>query len=199
MIVFNTFLESQKNILVDLAMQNISAISFNGTMTLEEKEAAIKKFKEEVQVLVCTDSGSEGSNLQFAHVIVNYDLPWNPMRVEQRIGRIHRIGQTHDVRIVNLAFNDTIEAYILNRLYEKIDLFKTAIGEMDLILSELKTSKSFETMLFESFVKAKDQEDVKKEVEVLAQQMQEAKEKKEQISVLDEKVFGERPGGDNHE
>ena len=198
-IVFTTFLESQKNLLIDLAMQNISAIGFNGTMNLQEKEAAINLFRNDVQVLVCTDSGSEGRNLQFAYIIVNYDLPWNPMRVEQRIGRVHRIGQEHDVHIINLAFNDTVEAYILNRLYEKIDLFKTAVGDMDTILAELKTTKSFETMLFESFITADTDKEAKQNVDKVAEQLKDAKNETEKIKSFDEKIFGELHIGDNHE
>src|SRR5256886_8030186 len=75
-------------------------------------------------VLIATRAGSEGRNLQFCNVLVNYDLPWNPMVVEQRIGRLHRIGQTREVHIVNLAAAGTIESYILQLLDQKIKLFE---------------------------------------------------------------------------
>ncbi|MBS3176942.1 DEAD/DEAH box helicase family protein [Candidatus Woesearchaeota archaeon] len=198
-IIFTTFLESQKNILVELALNNISAVSFNGIMNLEEKEDAIAQFKGDKQVFVCTDAGSEGRNLQFAHILINYDLPWNPMRVEQRIGRVHRIGQTDDVEIINLAFNHTIEAYILSRLYEKIDLFRTAVGEMDAVLSELKTGKSFEVSVFESVIESKDAQGLQKNLDNISKQLETAKKENEKVKEFDEKIFSTMHVGEKNE
>ena len=76
------------------------------------------------------EAGGEGINLQFCNHIINFDLPWNPMRLEQRIGRIHRLGQEKDVMIYNFAIRNTVEEHILKLLYEKIDLFEKVIGEL---------------------------------------------------------------------
>lgn len=76
-------------------------------------------FKDHAQVLIATEAGGEGINLQFCHHLINYDLPWNPMRLEQRIGRIHRFGQESDVHIYNIVTKQTIEEHILSMLYEK--------------------------------------------------------------------------------
>jgi SNF2 family DNA or RNA helicase len=90
----------------------------------------------QVDILVCTDSASEGLNLQECGALINYDLPWNPMRVEQRIGRIDRIGQRFDeVTIINYSYNDTVETDIYDRLDDRIGLFETVVGEMQPILS----------------------------------------------------------------
>jgi SNF2 family DNA or RNA helicase len=95
-------------------------------------------FQKHAQVLIATEAGGEGINLQFCHHIINFDLPWNPMRLEQRIGRIHRLGQEKDVMIYNFAIKDTVEEHILKLLYEKIHLFEKVIGELDDILTKLE-------------------------------------------------------------
>ena len=79
-------------------------------------EESLEQFRHHDQVLVSTEAGGEGRNLQFARIVVNYDLPWNPMRLEQRIGRVHRLGQAHEVRVVNLVSRGTLEAYVLEIL-----------------------------------------------------------------------------------
>ena len=92
-------------------------------------------FEQKAQVLIATESGSEGINLQFCHHVINYDLPWNPMKLEQRIGRVHRLGQENDVHIYNLAIQNTIEDHILDLLYVKIGVFEQVVGELDDILN----------------------------------------------------------------
>jgi len=94
-------------------------------------------FEHHAQVLIATEAGGEGINLQFCNHLINYDLPWNPMRLEQRIGRIHRYGQENDVHIYNIAIRGTIEEHIMTLLYEKINLFEQVIGHLDSILAEL--------------------------------------------------------------
>jgi SNF2 family DNA or RNA helicase len=180
-IVFTTFIHTQKMIDIELKLQGFKTVLFNGIMTPEEKEEAIKAFKGEKQILVCTDAGSEGRNLQFANILINYDLPWNPMRIEQRIGRVHRIGQKSDVYIHNIAVKDTIEAYILNRLYEKINLFQVTIGEMDMILTELKSKGGVEKTIFSAAM----EDDYS-----FGDDLSQAKEKTESIKSLDDNVFG---------
>jgi hypothetical protein len=89
-------------------------------------------------VLLCTDAAAEGLNFQFCGALVNYDMPWNPMRVEQRIGRIDRLGQRHEVvRIVNLHYRDTVEADVYIALRRRIGLFQSVVGPLQPILSEL--------------------------------------------------------------
>lgn len=97
-------------------------------------------FQDHAQVLIATEAGGEGINLQFCNHLINYDLPWNPMRLEQRIGRIHRYGQEKDVQIYNFATKGTIEEHIMTLLYEKINLFEQVIGNLDAILEELNIS-----------------------------------------------------------
>ena len=107
-------------------------------MNIDEKEAAVRDFRHDAQVLVSTEAGGEGRNLQFAHILVNYDLPWNPMKVEQRIGRLDRIGQKRTVRIYNLACAGTIEERVLDVLDNRIRLFTESVGSLDPILGEVE-------------------------------------------------------------
>ncbi|MBI2572844.1 DEAD/DEAH box helicase family protein [Candidatus Woesearchaeota archaeon] len=179
-IIFTTFIHTQKMLEMELKLAGFSTVVFNGKMNPQEKEVAINQFKSDKQILICTDAGSEGRNLQFAHVLINYDLPWNPMRVEQRIGRIHRIGQEKDVIIHNLAIMNTVEAYILNRLYEKINLFTLSIGEMDTVLSELKTKGSVEASIFDA---------VMTEKEDIIEDFTHAAKRVEEIKQFDQEIF----------
>ena len=104
------------------------------------KEAITQQFKSgEVRFLVCNDAASEGLNLQTADALINYDLPWNPMRVEQRIGRIDRIGQENDeVEIINYAYEDSIDGDIYEQLEQRLDLFENVVGKMRPVLSDLE-------------------------------------------------------------
>lgn len=103
--------------------------------------------EKQIQILLCTDAAGEGLNLQHAGALINYDLPWNPMRVEQRIGRIDRIGQVHPfIRILNYAYRDTVEADVYFALGERINLFQGIVGKLQPILSRLP--KTFESTLF---------------------------------------------------
>ena len=179
-IIFTTFMHTQSILENKLLMQGFSTINFNGKMTPIEKEKAINEFRNNKQILICTDAGSEGRNLQFAHILINFDLPWNPMRIEQRIGRVHRIGQTKDVEIHNIAIKDTIEGYILNRLYEKINLFSVTIGEMDEILSELKSKGGIEQNIFK-FAMSKTDE--------LSVDFNNAKDKLKIVKEFDTEIF----------
>jgi superfamily II DNA or RNA helicase len=119
-VVFTEFVQTQHMLLRLLESAGIPAVAINGGMGLEERAVAQDRFRDEVRVLVSTDAGGEGINLQFAHVVVNYDLPWNPMRIEQRIGRVDRIGQREPVRAVNLVLENSVDQYVLGVLEEKL-------------------------------------------------------------------------------
>ncbi|HET7615768.1 MAG TPA: helicase-related protein, partial [Bacillales bacterium] len=116
-------------------------------------------FQNQAQVLIATEAGGEGINLQFCRHIINYDLPWNPMRIEQRIGRIHRIGQERDVMIYNFATENTVEEHILNLLYEKIHLFENVVGEIDEILTRLDL-KNIETHMTDIFATSESEGEI---------------------------------------
>lgn len=113
---------------------------------------ALRAFQQSAAVMVCTQNASEGLNLQFANCMVNFDLPWDPMRLEQRIGRIQRIGGKPKVFIYNLFLQDTVEQDILDVLEKKIEMFGETIGQVEEILGNLADDESFDQIFLDLFV-----------------------------------------------
>lgn len=147
-----------------LSPYNFKVTGFMGGLTREEKAERIKEFKYKSQVMICTDAGAEGLNLQFCSVLINYDLPWNPMSVEQRIGRLDRIGQKKDMLIYSLATKDTMEEYVVDLIINKMCCVGLVIGELPIILFNLDldgqgkqgTSNKVEEILLNSFINSKN-------------------------------------------
>ncbi|MHA2635538.1 MAG: SNF2-related protein [bacterium JZ-2024 1] len=148
-VIFTEFRSTQEFLAEKLREEGYDVVVFHGGMTLKEKDAAVEHFEEEGQILISTEAGSEGQNLQFAHIMINYDLPWNPMKLEQRIGRIHRIGQKRDVEIFNLVIRESIEEYLLKVLEQKIGLFREIMGDLETILGAISRDKGFEHYVME--------------------------------------------------
>lgn len=136
-IIFTEYRASQHYLQWYLQQHDITSVPFRGGFKRGKKDWMRQLFKDRAQVLIATEAGGEGINLQFCSHLINYDLPWNPMRIEQRIGRIHRYGQTKDVHVYNFAIRETIEEHIMKLLYEKINLFEQVIGQLDDILTAL--------------------------------------------------------------
>jgi superfamily II DNA/RNA helicase len=133
---------------------------------------------------------NEGRNLQFCNVMVNYDLPWNPMKVEQRIGRIHRIGQDREVYVFNTALEDTIEEYVLERLYHKIDLFQQSVGELSEILTRLEeTGSNFENEVFDRLVEADSEMELENDFDAMAVDLQEQRDLADKVEDFNSGVF----------
>lgn len=127
-ILFTEFVATQKAI-QELAENNgITTALINGSMNLDERNASLDLFRREKQMLISTDAGGEGLNLQCAHIVINFDLPWNPMKIEQRIGRADRIGQTEDVLVYNLILKDTIENRVRTVLEDKLEVILQELG-----------------------------------------------------------------------
>ncbi len=161
----------------DGASDTTPAVRTKGRSTKVSRQPA----RRDVRVLVSTESGAEGRNLQFCHQLINYDLPWNPMRVEQRIGRLHRLGQEQDVTIFNLSCNETIEAHVIDLLARKIRMFELVIGELDLILGNLEGSKSFEDLLREAWETATDDQDLATRIDNLGDLLTQARREYERV------------------
>ena len=189
-IVFTQFRATQQQMLERLAEEGYTVHAFHGGHSSSEKEQIVKNFEAEGGILVSTDAMSEGRNLQFCNILVNMDLPWNPMRVEQRIGRVHRIGQKRDVFIFNMALKDTVEEYVLDRLYHKIDLFQQSVGELSSILSGLEESgSSFEDQIFERLVNADSEVDLENDFDALAVDLEEQRELADKLEEFNNGVF----------
>jgi len=140
MIVFSFFKKTLDYLEEKLLDLGYKVGKIHGDFTVEERFGIIKAFKRgDFDILLSSEVGSEGLDMQFCNVVINYDLPWNPMRVEQRIGRIDRIGQKFDkLHIFNLCISGSIEDRIYNRLYSKLGIFENSIGELEPILGELE-------------------------------------------------------------
>lgn len=128
---------TMKYIIEKLKPFNLEIVSFAGGLSREEKTEVVRQFRESAQVMICTDAGAEGLNLQFCSNLINYDLPWNPMSVEQRIGRVDRIGQPKDMYIYSLATRGTMEEYVVDLIINKMCCVGLVIGELPIILFNL--------------------------------------------------------------
>ena len=127
-IIFTEFVKTQEFIKTLAEAHGFSVALINGGMSIEERNIALRQFRAEKSILISTDAGGEGINIQFAHIVINYDLPWNPMKIEQRIGRADRIGQTHDVEVFNFILDDTIENRVRTVLEEKLATILSELG-----------------------------------------------------------------------
>lgn len=178
-ILFTEYRATQEYLLQFLQSHHIQAVPYRGGMNRGKKDWMMDLFKGKAQVLIATEAGGEGINLQFCHRIINFDLPWNPMRVEQRIGRVHRLGQEHDVHIFNLCTLGTIEQHILHLLHEKINLFELVIGELDEIIENLESREgSIEQRLAKAILASQDEAGLQNELERISTSITNAKEQR---------------------
>lgn len=193
-IVFTQFRATQDAIIDALNAgkggEDIPVHRVNGSLSSEGKDQQLQHFRDRGGVLVTTDSISEGRNIQFCNVIVNYDLPWNPMSVEQRIGRIDRIGQDRDVYVYNLALEGTIEDYVLEKLYGKIDVFHQTVGGLKEILSEREQSSGqFEQEVLHQLLEAGSKRELENNFEEMAVDLEKDMESAEKAQQFNEEVF----------
>lgn len=140
-LIFTEFRETQR--MLNEKLSHLAAVNlFHGQLAPEQKDAAVERFRHEngPSILISTEAGGEGRNFQFCHYVINYDLPWNPMKVEQRIGRVDRIGQEHPITIFNFNVHGTIEGRILDVLERRIRIFEEAVGGLDPILGATEST-----------------------------------------------------------
>ena len=170
-IIFTEYRATQEFLLHYLKQVQIQAVPYRGGMNRGKKDWMMDLFRGRAQVMVATEAGGEGINLQFCHHIINFDLPWNPMRIEQRIGRVHRLGQTEDVKIYNLTTKDTIEEHILQLLYEKINLFQLVIGELDTIVEDFaKKASSLESKVYQIVLESTNPDEMRHRLQSLGEE-----------------------------
>jgi superfamily II DNA/RNA helicase len=142
--------------------------TIHGGMKLEDRIKAESVFKNETQVLVATEAAGEGINLQFCHLMLNYDIPWNPNRLEQRMGKIHRYGQHEEVFVFNLVAEDTREGMVVNKVFQKIEEIKRAMGDDKVfdVISEVLYNKSLSQLLMEAAANARKIDDILKDLDI---------------------------------
>jgi len=157
MLIFTESRDTLEYLQGKIRLWGFTVNTIHGGMKLEERIRAEAVFKTETQVLVATEAAGEGINLQFCHLMIDYDIPWNPNRLEQRMGRIHRYGQTKEVYVFNLVAIDTREGRVLKRLFDKIEEIKQALGSDKVfdVLSEVIYGKDLSQLLLEAAANAR--------------------------------------------
>ena len=152
-------------------------LDLSGSKSADMRQALIDKFKNDSEIMIATEAGAEGLNLQFCSMLVNYDLPWNPQRVEQRIGRIHRYGQKHDVVIINFINKSNVaDVRLYDILQRKFKLFDGVFGASDEILGTLSDGVDFEKAISEIFDHCRTPAEIEKAFDALQEQLGERKE-----------------------
>jgi len=152
MLVFTEFVPTQRMLTKFFTDRGISVVTLNGSMDMHERKRAQAAFAGDTRILISTDAGGEGLNLQFCHVIVNYDMPWNPMRMEQRIGRVDRIGQPHVVRALNFVLEDSVEHRVRDVLESKLQVILDEFGvdKTSDVLDSAEANHLFDELFMES-------------------------------------------------
>ncbi|WP_158735168.1 DEAD/DEAH box helicase [Alteribacillus sp. YIM 98480] len=172
-VLFTEYRATQLYLQWFLRQHGILSVPFRGGFKRTKKEWMQQLFRDRAKVMIATEAAGEGINLQFSSTIINYDLPWNPMRLEQRIGRLHRLGQTKDVEVYNFAVKQTVEEHILSLLYEKIKLFENVIGELDTILASTSYS-SFEGYITDALHTSDSEQEIELKLHHLSELMQQS-------------------------
>ena len=173
-----------------LAESGVSFARFDGSLSGPEKDAAIAAFRDHATVLLCTQSGGEGRNMQFCNTLINFDVPWNPMAIEQRIGRIDRIGQNREVFVFNLVTRGTLEEQVLALLEEKIAMFELVVGEVGAILGSLEEEREFPDLVLDAWLETTESARADA-FDALGRRLDEASKQHQSAKVLDDKLFGE--------
>jgi superfamily II DNA or RNA helicase len=157
-LIFTEFVPTQNMLREFLEQRGFSVVCLNGSMDMEQRRRVQRQFAEKVRILVSTDAGGEGLNLQFAHIIINYDLPWNPMKIEQRIGRVDRIGQKLPVKAFNLIFEDSVELRVQEVLEEKLAtiLDEFGVDKTQDVLDSAESGSIFERLYAQAIINPGD-------------------------------------------
>ncbi len=194
LLVFTRFLASHDELLEALERRGVPCVSFTGALPAAKRAEAVARFRDEAAVMVCSEVGGEGQNLQFCHRVVNYDLPWNPMLIEQRVGRVHRIGQTEAVEVVNLCLGGSPEERILDVLDRRLNLFELVVGELDLLLGDLEDERDFGDQVFDIYATARDEAEVLAGFEALGERLAGARGDLERVKGAAAAAFGDALG-----
>ena len=188
-IVFTRFRATLDELERDLTEAGHRVAVFHGGLTPAEKSAAIAGFQHDAEILLSSEIGGEGQNLQFCRTVINFDLPWNPMAIEQRVGRVHRIGQTRDVYVFNFCLAGSIEERILRILHDKINLFELVAGEIEMILGHLDDDQDFASLVMDAWARSRDQAEEDRVFGDLSEVILRAKSQYDRTVDLDRALF----------
>ncbi|MBE7499131.1 MAG: DEAD/DEAH box helicase [Verrucomicrobiales bacterium] len=186
-VFFTQFLKTQAALAEFLERAGVPTFVIHGGTPPPERQPITEAFRRQGGALLLTHSGTEGRNLQFSHRLVNLDLPWNPMEIEQRIGRLHRLGQQHPVRIYNLVQAGTLQEHLLDLLQEKLNLFELVVGETGLILGERFGSDEFAEEVLRRWQQAEG--GIGPALAALGEELAAARAAYDEVRQLDETLF----------
>ena len=183
-LIFTEFIPTQEMLRDFLRERGFKVVCLNGTMNLEERQSVQQAFAQDARILISTDAGGEGINLQFCHVVVNYDIPWNPMRLEQRIGRVDRIGQKYPVRAINFVLKDSVEYLVLKVLEQKLAVILEELGidKTSDVLDTAQAGRLFDQLFVEGILHPEALE--RKAEAVLKDFEEQARETRASVSLL---------------
>ena len=189
-LVFTRFRDTLDHLRELLRAAGLAHLAFHGGMDSHERQEVLRAFRRAGGVLLATDVGGEGQNLQFCAHLVNFDLPWNPMLIEQRIGRLHRMGQVEPVRVFNLCAKGTIEERVLDVLDRRANLFELVVGEMDMVLGNLADERDLEERILGLYAQARTEDEIRAGFDALAGEILAARKHYEKSRALDAALFG---------
>lgn len=191
-LVFTKYRATARWLLNLISQAGVTLVAVHGDLSAADKQAAFASFRDgTAQVLVCTDVGSEGHNLQHCHRLINFDLPWNPMVIEQRIGRLHRFGQVNEVEVFNLCARGSMEERILGVLHDRVRLFELVVGEMDMVIGNLSDESDLEERLLTLCADAPNDAAVDDGLAALGNELLRARGRYDEVRELDQALFGQ--------
>jgi len=177
-LIFTEFVPTQQMLSQFLTDRGFSVVCLNGSMGMQQRKEVQEAFAKNARVLISTDAGGEGLNLQFCHVVINYDMPWNPMRLEQRIGRVDRIGQPHTVRAINLVLEGSVECRVREVLEEKLSVILEEFGvdKTGDVLDSAQAGEIFDHLYMDAIL---NPEGIETSVDDVVHRIQEAAQERE--------------------
>lgn len=190
-IVFTRFRATLDEVADALRADGRQVAVFHGGLTAAAKEEAIAAFEADAEILLSSEIGGEGRNLQFCRTVVNFDLPWNPTTIEQRVGRVHRLGQTREVFVFNLCLAGSIEEHILRILHDKINLFELVAGEMEMILGQIDPDQDFASLVMDVWAACGTADEEARAFNELSTRLVQARSEYQKTREIDRALFSE--------
>ncbi len=172
LLIFTEFRDTLNYLVGKLRSWGYSVATIHGQMSMDARIRAEHEFRDSAQIMAATEAAGEGINLQFCSLMVNYDIPWNPNRLEQRMGRIHRYGQNYEVHIWNMISRDTREGQILDRLFKKLDRIRKALGSDRVfdIIGEIIPGSRLDELLKDAIFNQRRMEEIEQHIEAVDEQ-----------------------------
>lgn len=191
-LVFTKYRATARWLIDVISQAGITHAAVHGDLSTADKQAALAAFRDgTAQVMISTDVGSEGHNLQHCHRLINFDLPWNPMVIEQRIGRLHRFGQVDEVEVFNLCARGSMEERILGVLHDRVRLFELVVGEMDMVIGNLTDDADLEERLLSLCAIAPTDAELDDGLSQLGDELLRARGRYDEVRELDQALFGQ--------